>query len=82
MSTLCSPPRTPFSSLPPQDPLFAFLESSTPGGKYGDIKWNFEKFLVGADGVPLHRYKTKETPLSFEEDIKKVIPAPLIVPWP
>ena len=37
---------------------------------------------MGADGVPLRRYETKETPLSFEEDIKQVLPVPLVVPWP
>jgi len=23
---------------------------------YNDIRWNYEKFLVGPDGVPIYRY--------------------------
>ena len=54
------------------DPLFKFLEENSPGG-YGDIRWNWEKFLVGSDGVPVHRYRTKQNPLSFEKDIQQVL---------
>ncbi len=28
----------------------------------GDVKWNFGKFLVGADGQPLQRFEPKTTP--------------------
>ena len=30
----------------------------------GDVKWNFEKFLVGRDGVPVARFNTKVAPYS------------------
>jgi len=32
----------------------------------GDIKWNFNKFLVGKDGKILHRFDSKVTPESDE----------------
>ncbi|MDA8426703.1 MAG: glutathione peroxidase [Treponema sp.] len=44
-------------------PLFAFLKTSLPGilGSR-DIKWNFTKFLVGRDGVPIRRYSSRTPP--------------------
>ena len=39
-------------------PLFAWLTENTGG----EIKWNFGKFLVGADGTPLQRFEPKTTP--------------------
>lgn len=38
-------------------PLFQFLTSSG-----GEIKWNFEKFLIGKDGKVAHRYASAVTP--------------------
>jgi len=46
-------------------PLYVALagkESPFPG----DIKWNFNKFLIGKDGKILHRYDSKVTPESAE----------------
>ncbi len=38
-------------------PLFAELTlTSVAGGTPGDITWNFEKFLVDADGTPVSRF--------------------------
>jgi glutathione peroxidase len=38
-------------------PLYQFLTSEeTNPGKSGDIKWNFEKFLVGRDGKVIKRF--------------------------
>ncbi len=36
-------------------PLYAWL-TSDENGFPGPIRWNFEKFLVGQDGLPLARY--------------------------
>lgn len=45
------------------DPLFSYLKKST-GGE--DIKWNFEKFLVGRDGKVEKRFLTKMSPSELE----------------
>ncbi|KAJ8300596.1 hypothetical protein KUTeg_022115, partial [Tegillarca granosa] len=35
-----------------------------------DVRWNFEKFLIGANGKPLKRYHTVVEPIELEDDIK------------
>lgn len=44
-------------------PLFAEL-TTTPDadGTAGDVEWNFEKFLVSADGEPLARFRPSTQP--------------------
>lgn len=41
--------------------------------KVGDITWNFEKFLVGADGVPFKRYDPSVEPEEIVADIEDLI---------
>jgi glutathione peroxidase len=49
------------------DPLFEYLTSeATNPGFAGDIKWNFNKFLVGRDGKVLARFEPKVEPGSPE----------------
>lgn len=44
-------------------PLYAELESFADGeGHTGDIRWNFEKFLIGADGEVIARYAPMTAP--------------------
>jgi glutathione peroxidase len=31
-------------------------------GKAGNVKWNFEKFLISRDGEPIARFRTKTKP--------------------
>jgi glutathione peroxidase len=46
-----------------QHPLYEILSaSSDDGGKAGDVKWNFEKFLVGKDGKVVRRFRSRTTP--------------------
>jgi glutathione peroxidase len=46
-----------------QSPLFEILASSSDdSGKAGDVKWNFEKFLVGKDGRVVRRFRSRTTP--------------------
>jgi glutathione peroxidase len=45
-------------------PLYAFLTSQP--GMTGDIKWNFNKFLVDADGKVVARFDSKVDPMSPE----------------
>lgn len=44
-------------------PLYQELtQTSDAEGHSGDIRWNFEKFLVGADGTVLARFGPRVTP--------------------
>jgi glutathione peroxidase len=46
-----------------QHPLYAILsEASDDTGKAGNVKWNFEKFLVGRDGHVVRRFRSKIVP--------------------
>jgi len=48
-------------------PIFAELtETVDAAGDAGDVRWNFEKFLVGPDGEPLGRFRSKTVPESDE----------------
>ena len=40
-----------------------------------DIAWNFEKFLVGADGVPIKRYSKKFETIKISDDIEAALKA-------
>lgn len=49
------------------DPLFAFLTSSATTPKFsGELKWNFNKFLVGKHGEVLARFEPTVDPTSPE----------------
>ena len=55
-------------------PLYAFLTSEkTNPGHAGDIRWNFEKFLIGRDGAVLAHYMSNATPMSLEDPIQKAL---------
>lgn len=45
-----------------QAPLFSYLTAAENPDAKGDIKWNFEKFLIGKDGKLLNRFKTGTKP--------------------
>ena len=40
-------------------PVYSFL---TGGDKPGEVGWNFEKFLIDADGKVVERYKSRVSP--------------------
>ncbi|HWA65536.1 MAG TPA: glutathione peroxidase [Mycobacteriales bacterium] len=46
-----------------QHPLYAEL-TKTPdaNGKAGNVKWNFEKFLISREGEPIARFRSKVKP--------------------
>jgi len=48
---------------PNRSPLYAILTQAEPAG---DVQWNFEKVLVGRDGVVVGRYRSKIAPDSPE----------------
>jgi glutathione peroxidase len=49
------------------NPLFKWLTTQPNPDFTGDIKWNFEKFLLNEDGTLINRYRSGKKPLS--EDI-------------
>jgi glutathione peroxidase len=52
---------------PDRHPLYDTL-TATPdaAGEAGDVRWNFEKFLVSAEGEVVGRFRTKTEPESAE----------------
>ena len=44
---------------PSKTPLYAFLVQAPPGG---EVKWNFEQFLIGKDGKIAGRYPSSVDP--------------------
>lgn len=40
----------------------ALVDTADAEGHNGDIRWNFEKFLVGSDGNPIARFAPTTTP--------------------
>ncbi|WP_329102560.1 glutathione peroxidase [Micromonospora sp. NBC_01699] len=52
---------------PDRHPLYAELvDAPDPDGYTGDIRWNFEKFLVAPDGTVAARFGPKTDPQSAE----------------
>src|ERR1700709_506269 len=45
------------------DPLFKYLTTAPNPDFTGDIKWNFEKFLIDENGNLIHRFRSQTTPL-------------------
>lgn len=50
-------------------PVFRYLKNELPGVLGGRIKWNFTKFLIGRDGIPLKRFAPFTTPEKMEASI-------------
>ena len=56
-------------------PLYKELTAKGATGDPGPVKWNFEKFLVGRDGKPIARFRSRVDPESKEmvEAIEKAL---------
>jgi len=50
-------------------PIFRYLKDELPGVLGGRIKWNFTKFLIGRDGIPIKRFAPTTTPEKMEVTI-------------
>ena len=55
------------------DPLFKHLKDEAPGLITKNIKWNFTKFLVNADGEVVKRYAPTTKPAEIEKDIDDLL---------
>lgn len=52
-------------------PVYEYLKSSAPGILGTEaIKWNFTKFLIGADGKVIKRYSPQTEPSEIAQDIE------------
>ena len=38
------------------------VDTQDEGGESGDVRWNFEKFVIDADGMPVARFSPQVTP--------------------
>jgi len=56
-------------------PLFAYLIDNDPEEQGSEINWNFEKFLIGRDGVLIGRYRSRITPDRLEAAIEQALKA-------
>jgi glutathione peroxidase len=54
-------------------PLYKYLKSEARGIFSNEIKWNFTKFLIDADGNVIRRYAPTVTPLKIKKDIEKYL---------
>lgn len=56
--------------------LYRYLtDAANDPTKGGEIKWNFEKFLIGRDGKIVHRWRSATTPMS--DEVVKAVEAEL-----
>jgi glutathione peroxidase len=59
-------------------PIYAELTKiADASGEAGDIKWNFEKFVISADGKTIRRFRSKTRPIEPEvvSSIEAALPA-------
>ncbi|CAG2105300.1 unnamed protein product [Medioppia subpectinata] len=54
-------------------PLWKWLRTQQSGWLGSFIKWNFTKFLVNKDGVPVHRFAPTTAPNKMDADIQAVL---------
>jgi glutathione peroxidase len=55
-------------------PLYEYLKAALPGVLgIQAIKWNFTKFLVGRDGLPIKRYSPADKPEAIEPDVAALL---------
>jgi glutathione peroxidase len=47
-------------------PLFKYLTGAPNPDFTGEIKWNFEKFLIDENGKLIHRFRSQTTPMSAD----------------
>jgi glutathione peroxidase len=54
-------------------PVFRFLKNELPGFITKKIKWNFTKFLINPEGIPVKRYAPSLKPENMAGDIEKLL---------
>lgn len=54
-------------------PLYKYLKNEAKGILNKEIKWNFAKFLIDAEGNVVKRYAPITTPSKLKDDIEKLL---------
>lgn len=54
-------------------PIFQYLTKALPGAIGKRVKWNFTKFLIGPDGIPVKRFAPADSPLSMKPLIEELL---------
>ncbi|MGD8112187.1 glutathione peroxidase [Vibrio sp. TRT 17S01] len=54
-------------------PVFVYLKQQLPGVLGSRIKWNFTKFLIGKDGLPIKRFAPTTKPEALEKHIQQAL---------
>ena len=58
---------------PNESPIYRYLKDKTKNILGEDIKWNFTKFLISADGRKIKRYAPTVKPSRMERDIEEML---------
>lgn len=63
---------------PGSSPVYSFLKGKMMSGDdvFGEIAWNYEKFLVDGNGMPVHRIGSQDDPLKLEGTIRSLLGLP------
>lgn len=54
-------------------PIYDYLIENSPTKRGAQIKWNFEKFLLGTDGEILNRFPSITTPKKIGKQLEKLL---------
>jgi len=54
-------------------PLYRYLKSEKGGWLNSSIKWNFTKFLINSEGIPVHRFPPAAKAEKIEKYIKELL---------
>jgi glutathione peroxidase len=55
-------------------PLYKYLKKQLPGFPGSKIKWNFTKFLIDKNGVPVKRFSPLTKPEKIEGYLRNILP--------
>jgi glutathione peroxidase len=56
-------------------PIYKYLKDKLPGFPIKKIKWNFTKFLIDRNGIPVKRFSPTTVPEKLVKDIEKLLTA-------
>lgn len=57
------------------NPLYKYLKDEIAGPSSKDIRWNFTKFLINKEGLPVKRYDSMKKPENIKKDIEEELNA-------